>query len=407
MERRRQRAPGERSRRRILDQAARLATIEGLEGLSIGRLAEATGMPKSSVYVLFGSKEELQVATIEAARVSFVEEVVSPALRSGRPGGERLAALCEGFLSYVERRVFPGGCFFVATAAELGARPGRVHDRVAAYQRDWRELLEQTAREAGQAGELPAGTDPAQLAFELSAILAGTNIVAVLHDDDTAIDHARRAIAARLAAGRSGVPSVAHWTRPGSRAEDGASVGWFERPEFGANVGLIDEIYRQYLDNPESVSPAWRDFFAENEPGDDGAEAAAEADGRGTGRGRGRRAPQAAAAPPTPRRRRQPRNRRPRNPPPKTRQAGSQAGRQGRGEARAQAGRPRGTGRPSRSWCRCGGRRPGSWRRWRPAGRCRPRPRSGPCRRGCWRSTAASSTGTCAGARAARSASPT
>ena len=223
MERRRQRAPGERSRtRRILDQAARLATIEGLEGLSIGRLAEATGMPKSSVYVLFGSKEELQVATIEAARVSFVEEVVSPALRSGRPGGERLAALCEGFLSYVERRVFPGGCFFVATAAELGARPGRVHDRVAAYQRDWRELLEQTAREAGQAGELPAGTDPAQLAFELSAILAGTNIVAVLHDDDTAIDHARRAIAARLAVGRSGVPSVANWTRPGSRAEDGA-----------------------------------------------------------------------------------------------------------------------------------------------------------------------------------------
>ena len=98
MTERRQRAPGERSRRRILGQAARLATIEGLEGLSIGRLAEATGMPKSSVYVLFGSKEELQLATIDAARTSFVEEVVSPALRSGRPGRERLAALCEGFL---------------------------------------------------------------------------------------------------------------------------------------------------------------------------------------------------------------------------------------------------------------------------------------------------------------------
>ena len=96
--------------------------------------------------------------------------------------------------------MFPGGCFFVATAAELGARPGRVHDRVAGYQREWRELLEQTAREAGQAGELPAGTDPAQLAFELSAILAGTNIVAVLHDDDTAIAHARRAVTARLGA---------------------------------------------------------------------------------------------------------------------------------------------------------------------------------------------------------------
>lgn len=194
------RAPGERSRRRILGHAARLATVEGLEGLSIGRLAEATGMPKSSVYVLFGSKEELQLATIDAARASFVEEVVSPALRSGRPGRERLAALCEGFPSYVERRVFPGGCFFVATAAELGARPGRVHDRVAGYQREWRELLEQTAQEAGKAGELPAGTDPAQLAFELSAILAGTNIVAVLHDDDAVIDHARRAVTARLGA---------------------------------------------------------------------------------------------------------------------------------------------------------------------------------------------------------------
>ena len=96
--------------------------------------------------------------------------------------------------------MFPGGCFFVATAAELGARPGRVHGRVAGYQREWRELLEQTAQEAGKAGELPAGTDPAQLAFELSAILAGTNIVAVLHDDDAVIDHARRAVTARLGA---------------------------------------------------------------------------------------------------------------------------------------------------------------------------------------------------------------
>jgi AcrR family transcriptional regulator len=204
---RRPRAPGERSRGRILEQAARLATVEGLDGLSIGRLAEATGMPKSSVYVLFGSKEELQLATIDAARVSFVREVVGPALREGGPGRDRLAALCEGFLGYVQRRVFPGGCFFVATAAELGARPGRVHDRVAGYQREWRELLEQTAREAGQAGELPQGTDPAQLAFELSTILAGTNIVAVLHDDDTAIDRARRAVAARLARGEMGTVS--------------------------------------------------------------------------------------------------------------------------------------------------------------------------------------------------------
>jgi AcrR family transcriptional regulator len=135
------------------------------------------------------------------------------------PGRERLEMLCEGFLGYVQRRVFPGGCFFVATAAELGARRGRVHDRVAAYQREWRDLLEQTAQEAG---ELADGADPAQLAFELSAILAGANIVAVLHDDDSAIDRARRAVTARLAPALSGPSSVANWTRPGSRAEGGA-----------------------------------------------------------------------------------------------------------------------------------------------------------------------------------------
>jgi AcrR family transcriptional regulator len=191
------RAPGERSRRRVLEQAARLATIEGLDGLSIGRLAEVAGMPKSSVYVLFGSKQELQLATIDAARASFVAEVITPALTSSA-GRERLLALCEGFLSYVERRVFPGGCFFVVTSAELGSRPGTVHDRVATYQRQWSELLRQTAREAEANGELPTAVDADQLAFELGALLAGANIVAVLQSDDTAIERARRAIRHRL-----------------------------------------------------------------------------------------------------------------------------------------------------------------------------------------------------------------
>ena len=196
---RRTRAPGERSRARILEQSAQLATVEGLEGLSIGRLAEATGMPKSSVYVLFGSKEELQLATVDAARTSFVAEVVAPALSGGDPGLGRLRALCEGYLSYVERRVFPGGCFFVAAAAEVGARPGRVHDRVAGYQQEWRALLRAEAEAAREAGELQAGADPAQVAFELGAILAGTNIVSVLHDDADAVRRARVAVDERLA----------------------------------------------------------------------------------------------------------------------------------------------------------------------------------------------------------------
>jgi AcrR family transcriptional regulator len=189
---------GERTRTAILHEAARLATVEGLERLSIGGLAAETGMSKSGLYSHFGSKEELQLATVEAARASFIEEVVTPAIRATSPGSGRLLALCDGFLSYVERRVFPGGCFFVATSAELGSRPGPVHDRVAAYQRQWSELLRETAREAQAEGDLPADLDPDQLAFELGAVLAGTNIVAVLHSDDTAIERARRVIRRRL-----------------------------------------------------------------------------------------------------------------------------------------------------------------------------------------------------------------
>lgn len=195
---RRTRAPGDRSRARIVEHAAELATLEGLDGLSIGRLAEATGIAKSSVHALFGSKEELQLATIDAARDSFITEVVAPALTTAEPGRERLMALCDGYLDYVERRVFPGGCFFVAVSAEVGARPGRVHDEVARVQGQWRDLLLTEAQSAHERGELPEGRDPTQLAFELGVILAGTNIVTVLHNDDRAIARARAAVRDRL-----------------------------------------------------------------------------------------------------------------------------------------------------------------------------------------------------------------
>ena len=199
-ETKRTRAAGDRARARIVERAAKLATVEGIDGLSIGRLAEATGVPKSSVHALFGSKEDLQLATVHSARDSFVVEVVTPSFSSTPPGLPRLLSLCEGFLSYVERRVFPGGCFFVAASAELGARPGPVHDEVAGMQKQWSDLLHSEARTALENGELPTGNDPAQVAFELGVILAGTNLVAVLHDDNTAIKRARTAIRARLAA---------------------------------------------------------------------------------------------------------------------------------------------------------------------------------------------------------------
>jgi len=166
-------------------------TVEGLDGLSIGRLAQITGVPKRSVHALFGSKEELQLATVNAARESFIREVVGPALAGAEPGRDRLLALCDGYLSYVQRRIFPEGCFFVAASAEVGARAGRVHDEVARVQQQWRDLLGREARVAADKGQLASDTDPAQLAFELGVILAGTNIVSVLHDDAGAIAGAR------------------------------------------------------------------------------------------------------------------------------------------------------------------------------------------------------------------------
>jgi AcrR family transcriptional regulator len=151
-------------------------------------------MPKSSVYVLFGSKERLQLATIDAARTSFITHVITPALTTTPPGRQRLLQLCEGYLDYVEQRIFPGGCFFVTASAEMGGRHGPVRDRVALYQRQWRELLREVAHDAHDADELPAGSDPEQLAFELGVILAGTDIAAVLHDDNTIVDRARETV---------------------------------------------------------------------------------------------------------------------------------------------------------------------------------------------------------------------
>jgi AcrR family transcriptional regulator len=194
----RTRAPGDRSRARVLEQAAALATIEGLDGVSIARLANATGMPKSSVYVLFGSKEQLQLATIDAARTSFITHVITPAIINSPPGRQRLLQLCDGYLDYVEQRVFPGGCFFVTASAEMGGQHGPVRDLVARYQRQWAELLAQTARDAHDAGELHKDSDPDQLAFELGVILAGTNIAAVLHDDNTMVKRARESVRKQL-----------------------------------------------------------------------------------------------------------------------------------------------------------------------------------------------------------------
>ncbi len=195
---RQRRADGERTRSAILRTAASLASVEGLEGLSIGNLAAATGISKSGLYAHFGSKQELQLATVEEAERILNEEVVRPAL-AARPGLGQLAAACEAFFSYVQRRVFPGGCFFAATSLEMGARPGPVKDRLAGIQSDFTALLRSFAATAIEQRELPAHEDPDLLAFELHAILLGADTKFVLHDDPAALELARRVVRQRLA----------------------------------------------------------------------------------------------------------------------------------------------------------------------------------------------------------------
>jgi AcrR family transcriptional regulator len=188
---------GDRTRKAILAHAVDLATVEGLEGLSIGRLASDLGLSKSGLFAHFGSKEELQLATVEAAARVFREEVVRPGLRAPR-GLPRLKALCDAWFSYEQRRVFRGGCFFAKAASEYDNRPGAVRRLLVARQRDWLRVLERAALQAREMGHLEPGDDPVQLAFELQALALGAHWAFQLFDDASALARGRRAVAQRL-----------------------------------------------------------------------------------------------------------------------------------------------------------------------------------------------------------------
>ena len=194
---RRRRSDGERSRSAILREAAQLATVEGIEGLSISRLAQAVGMSKSGLFAHFGSKEDLQLATIETASTLFSEQVVKPA--SLAPTGlERLQQLAENFLRHVEESVFPGGCFFASVAAEMDTHPGPVRDLAVQLTDDWLRQLETAVRAAQDEGAIEASEDAAQLAFELDAYLLLANAQFVARQESAPIERARRAIERRL-----------------------------------------------------------------------------------------------------------------------------------------------------------------------------------------------------------------
>ena len=191
------RSDGIRTRQAILDEAARLATVEGLEGLSLARLAGQVGMSKSGLFAHFGSKEELQIATVERATAIFDDDVVRPAANEA-DGLARLRGLLERFLRHVEVAVFPGGCFFASAVAELDTRSGPVRELVVRVAADWLDALEQAARDAQEEGLLDRRVDPAQLAFELDAYAMLGNALFVASGSTEALDRARRAIADRL-----------------------------------------------------------------------------------------------------------------------------------------------------------------------------------------------------------------
>lgn len=203
---------GDQTRRAVLRRAVDIASVDGLEGLSIGRLAKELAISKSGLFAHFGSKEELQLATIRAARRIYADAVVQPAF-AVEPGIGRLWALSESWLEYSRLRVFPGGCFFAKVSHEYGARGGAVQDALAAVHREWLDLIEQVVRETVELGQLDVG--PAQLAFELNACYDSANLTSILHNDGAVYDQARQTIRARLESViRPGVPTP--WTVGGA-----------------------------------------------------------------------------------------------------------------------------------------------------------------------------------------------
>lgn len=190
------RARGDRTRKAILDHSIQIASTEGLEGLSIGRLAEELGVSKSGLFAHFGSKVDLQVATVQAAREVFLDEVVAAAHVGG--GVQEIFSLTDAWLAYMEREVFKGGCFFSAASLEFDGRPGPVRDEVASMVSEWLMALEAAIQDAQEAGHVSADIDPRQLAFELHSLGMGANWAFQLYQDPDAFDRARSAIRQRL-----------------------------------------------------------------------------------------------------------------------------------------------------------------------------------------------------------------
>ena len=193
---------GARTRNAIVRRAAELASESGLEGLTIGGLADELGLSKSGLFAHFGSKEELQLAVVEEGAATFVREVVVPA-RSAPRGIARVWALADGSVGYFERQVFPGGCPLYTGSIEFKSRPGAVRDRIRQLRDEWFSYLSHAIATAQELGELDAAVDPRALAFELDALGLSANLQYQLFDEPQFFADARSAMRARLDALRS------------------------------------------------------------------------------------------------------------------------------------------------------------------------------------------------------------
>jgi len=183
---------GEQTREAILERAIRLASEVGLEGVTIGRLADALDLSKSGLFAHFESKEALQVETLDRAAQRFSEVVVRPALAAPR-GEPRLRALFERWLRWPRAVPQPGGCIFVQASVELDDRPGPARDRLVELQREWFDTLARAVRGARDEGQLRADVDAQQFAFELYGVMLSSHHHARLLHDRSADERARRA----------------------------------------------------------------------------------------------------------------------------------------------------------------------------------------------------------------------
>ncbi|MCG8922667.1 TetR/AcrR family transcriptional regulator [Lentzea sp. CC55] len=181
------------TRQRILDRSLAIASAEGLEGLTIGRLAAELGMSKAGLLGHFGTKEALQLAVVDQAAEVFLREV--PGKVEQMPSGlPRLIDVCEAWVSYLEREVLPGGCFFTAATAEFDGRSGRVRDALAGMNALWRRDLRIHIRRAVNDGDLAPDTDVDQLIYEILGVMLALNHFLQLEHDSTAPRRARQAL---------------------------------------------------------------------------------------------------------------------------------------------------------------------------------------------------------------------